>query len=165
MKFTTKLAALVIGLSLGAAPAFALDGDSPGTTTEAIETTTTSSQPSGIPPVTTGQPTTIPPVTTGQPTTIPPGYGPTNNPGSSHLPPGQARALGRIECQEFKRNFADNKSQFGRCIADVAKAILTGISPVETCANLNRKRQEGERRSDFSACVAAAAQALRQSGA
>jgi hypothetical protein len=154
MKFSTKLAALVIGFGLAAAPAFALDGvDDPVTTTVTTDTTATTLQP------------TVTQTPQGPPAATPPGYGPTDNPGSSHMPPAHARALGRVECQEWKRNFAENKSQFGRCIADVAKTLLTGISPRQTCANLSRTRQQSERRSDFSACVAAAAQALRQSGA
>ena len=157
MKFSTKLAAVVIGFGLAAAPAFALDGGGPpGTTADTTATDTTATT------VTTLQPSVTP---QGPPATIPPGYGPTNNPGSSHTPPSWARALGRKECQQFKLNFSENKSQFGRCIADVAKTLLTGVDAQQTCANLSRKRQEGERRSDFNACVLSAARALRQAGA
>ncbi len=81
---------------------------------------------------------------------------------SQHLSAGAARALGREECQEFKMNFGDNRSQFGKCIADVAKALHGAAAPGRACANMNRKPEEGEHRSDFSACVAAAAQALKE---
>jgi hypothetical protein len=81
---------------------------------------------------------------------------------SQHLSTGAARALGREECQEFKTNFGDNRSQFGKCIADVAKVLHGAAAPGRACDNMNRKSEEGEHRSDFSACVAAAAQALKE---
>jgi hypothetical protein len=99
----------------------------------------------------------------GAPEGVAPTYNGTENPGAAHrLTAGEARALGREECQEWKTNFRDNKSQFGRCIADVAKALHGAAAPGRACANMNRKPEEGEHRSDFSACVAAAAQALRE---
>ncbi|HEX6229078.1 MAG TPA: penicillin acylase family protein, partial [Solirubrobacterales bacterium] len=82
-----------------------------------------------------------------------------------HVPNGrEARALGRKECREFKQNFGQSRSQFGRCIAAVAMALRTNASPREACAKrrFKRRRQRGERRSDFSACVIAAARALRE---
>jgi hypothetical protein len=156
MKFSTKLAALVIGFGLAAAPAFALDGtDDPGTTTDTTATDTTAT----LQPTVTQTPQ-------GPPTTIPPAYGPTDNPGSSHQPPPNARALGRIECQEFKRVFdAPPRNEFGKCIADLAKMIRLDLSPRQACSNMSRKRQEGESRSNFSACVLAGTRALSQIGA
>lgn len=71
----------------------------------------------------------------------------------------EARALGRKECQEFKTNFSDNKSQFGKCVAAVAKSLRqAGVSAREACGDsgLSKKPAEGEKRSDFSACVVAA---------
>ena len=110
--------------------------------------------------VTTGPPEGIP---HGAPEGIAPSYSGTENPGSAHrLSAGEARAVGRESCQEWKTNFGDNKSQFGRCIADVAKALHGSAAPGRACADMNRKPDENEHRSDFSACVAAAAQALRE---
>ena len=102
-----------------------------------------------------------------RPADVPPDYGATNHPGydgtdNPRLSREEARALGRKECQEFKANFSENKSQFGRCIADVARSLRTDASPREACQGQNRKPEEGERRSDFSACVAAAARAQRE---
>ncbi len=84
-----------------------------------------------------------------------------DNPGTSHVTRHEARAIGRDECAEFKTNFAENTSQFGRCIAAVAMALRHDISPNQSCEGLNRKPAEGEHRSDFSACVEAAAHALK----
>jgi hypothetical protein len=81
---------------------------------------------------------------------------------SQPLSAGAARTIGREECQEFKKNFGDNRSQFGKCIADVAGALHGAAAPGRACADMNRKPEEGEHRSDFSACVAAAAQALKE---
>lgn len=159
-----KLAILVAGLSLVAAP-LALAG---------------TEHPEGVPPAETppegvpvGSEGTAPPegvtpgppagVQQGTPEGLAPTYSGTENPGVAHrLTAGEAHALGREQCQEWKTNFRDNKSQFGRCIADVAKALHGAAAPGRACANLNRKPEEGEHRSDFSACVAAAAQALRE---
>lgn len=85
--------------------------------------------------------------------------------GVSHQPDNhEARALGRDECQEFKQNFGENKSQFGRCIAAVAMALRSGVSPSGACATnqMSHHRQRGARRSDFSACVVSARRALRE---
>jgi hypothetical protein len=99
----------------------------------------------------------------GSPKGLTPAYNSTENPGAAHrLTADEARALGREECQEWKTNFGDNKSQFGRCIADVAKALHGAAAPREACSNLSRKPDENEHRSDFSACVAAAGQALKE---
>ncbi|MDQ2675365.1 MAG: hypothetical protein M3Y34_01020 [Actinomycetota bacterium] len=70
----------------------------------------------------------------------------------------EARAIGRDECGEFKQNFSENRQQFGECVAAVAKVVRTDKTPRQACraADLSRKPAEGEKRSDFSACVAAA---------
>jgi hypothetical protein len=44
----------------------------------------------------------------------------------------------------------------------VAKALHGAAAPGRACAGMNRKPEEGEHRSDFSACVAAAGQALKE---
>jgi hypothetical protein len=76
----------------------------------------------------------------------------------------EARALGRKECQEFKTNFSENKSQFGKCIAAVAKSLRDengNVSARKACraSGLSHKHAKGEKRSDFSACVKAAKKA------
>jgi len=110
--------------------------------------------------VTTGPPEGVP---HGAPAGVAPANSGTENPGAAHrLSAGEARALGREECQEWKMNFGDNKSQFGKCIADLAKALHGSAAPGRACADMSRKPDENEHRSDFSACVAAAAQALRE---
>ena len=100
------------------------------------------------------------------PETTPPGYSATDNPGAAHVPTQEeARALGREECQEFKANFGENKSQFGKCVAASAKVLRRdNVTPREACGDqeLSRKPAEGEQRSDFSACVEAAARALKE---
>jgi hypothetical protein len=146
--------------------------------------------PEGVPPtappegVEQGPPEEVPPegVPVGPPAETPPAGVPVGSEGTAPpegvpvgppagiesaraqtLTTGQAHALGREQCQEWKTNFRDNRSQFGRCIADVAKALHGQASPREACANMSRKPDENEHRSDFSACVVAAAQALRES--
>jgi hypothetical protein len=94
-----------------------------------------------------------------------PGYDGTHNPGISSNPgvsQTDAVALGRDYCGDFKQNFRDNKSQFGQCIAAVAKTLRFEFSPQAACQNLNRKPTGNERRSDFRACVIAAAKAKSQ---
>ena len=131
MTFRAKTASLTAALSLMAAPAFAVDGSN---------NPGSSFIPEGTPP----------------------SYSGTENPGTEHRPSRpEARAIGRDECQEFKANFKENKSQFGKCVAAVAKSLRQGTNPRQACEGMNRKPQEGERRSDFSACVAAAARAQR----
>jgi uncharacterized protein YcfJ len=101
----------------------------------------------------------------GPPATTPPGYNASSNPGSTHVPTNdQARALGRKECQEFKLNFGDNKSQFGKCVSAAAQAIHTDQTPRQTCnqQGLSHKPQGDEHRSDFSSCVIAGARAQRE---
>ena len=135
MTFRARTATLAAALSLMAAPALAFDGSN---------NPGSSFAPEGVPPA----------------------YSGTDNPGIDRgLSRTEARALGRDECQEFKTNFSENRSQFGKCIAAVAKALRQGTNPRQACEGLNRKPQEGERRSDFSACVEAAARALRDQNA
>lgn len=109
----------------------------------------------------------------------------TSNPGAEHRPDGtpgagarpdgagqqgaanrptrrEARALGREQCREFRTNFRENRSAFGRCVAAVARALRSDVSPGRACRTQNRRREAGQRRSDFSACVRAAAHALRE---
>ena len=76
----------------------------------------------------------------------------------------EARGLGRTACAEFKRNFADNRSQFGKCISAAARVVRTHKRPGRTCneAGLSHRKTGDERRSDFSACVIAAAHAEEQ---
>jgi hypothetical protein len=143
-------------------------------------------QPEGVPPegVPAGQPEGVPPegvppgppegvpsgppegVPSGPPEGVPPSYSGTENPGVPHRHSADSsastRSLAREQCQEFKQNFRDNKSQFGKCIADLAKALHGSAAPGRACSDMSRKPDENEHRSDFSACVAAAAQALRE---
>ena len=80
------------------------------------------------------------------------------NPGSDNTSRAEAWAIGRDECGEFKQNFGDNRQQFGECVSAVAKTLRTDKTPRQACraADLSKKPAEGEKRSDFSACVAAA---------
>ena len=91
----------------------------------------------------------------------------TDNPGADNKEAGadnglgreEARAIGREECSEFKTNFGENKSQFGKCVSAVAKSLRQeGVSAREACrdSGLSRKPADNETRSDFSACVRAA---------
>jgi hypothetical protein len=129
-----------------------------------------SGQPEGVPPegVPPGPPEGLPPgppegLPAGPPEGVPPSYSGTENPGVPHRPSAaSARSLAREQCQEFKQNFGDNKSQFGKCIADLAKALHGSAAPGRACSDMSRKPDENEHRSDFSACVAAAAQALKE---
>jgi hypothetical protein len=179
-----KFASLAAALSLFAVP-FALagtpEGVPPGYSGEENPGSEYSpegvplGQPEGVPPeetppagVPVGQEGTAPPegVTTGPPEGVPPSYSGTENPGVPHRHSADSaattRSLAREQCQEFKQNFRDNKSQFGRCIADLAKALHGSAAPGRACSDMSRKPDENEHRSDFSACVAAAAQALKQ---
>lgn len=94
----------------------------------------------------------------GSPEDVPPDYGSESNPGSDNVTREEARAIGRDECGEFKQNFGENRQQFGECVSAVAKVVRTETTPRQACraADLSKKPAEGEKRSDFSACVAAA---------
>jgi hypothetical protein len=168
MALTAKTAAIAAALTLTAAPAFAIDGtDNPGTSYQQTY------QPSGTPDQTSN------PGTSHQPAGTPtqgdtPGtshqdgapYSGDNNPGTTQQPPtpSQARALGRNSCAEFKTNFKQNRSAFGKCIAAVAKALRNdNASAKAVCdaSNLTRKRLDGQKRSDFKACALAVAKARK----
>src|SRR3712207_1713072 len=88
------------------------------------------------------------------------------NRGQADAPPSldQAQAAARAACQAFKANFADNREQFGRCVAAGVRVRRTRITPHQACGDLglSRKRQPGQRRSDFNACVVAAAHGTRE---
>ena len=86
------------------------------------------------------------------------GTAPQANPGSDNYSRAEARGIGRDECGDFKRNFSENRKQFGECVRAVAKTLRTDRTPRQACraADLSKKPAEGEKRSDFSACVAAA---------
>ena len=142
MNARAKTATITAGLALMAAPAFAAG-----------------QQPASTPP---GYNAGDNPGIANQPTSTPPGYNGQNNPGSSHAPTrAEARALGRSECQEFKTNFKENRSAFGRCIAAVASALRSDATPAQACKDkrLSRTRHDGQSRSDFRACVLAASRA------
>lgn len=183
-----KLASLVAALGLVAAP-LAIAGSETGAehTPEGVppsyngsENPGTERAPEGVP---LGPPAETPPpgVPVGSEGTAPPvgvapgppagvelgspqGLTPTSSgsedAGGSRAAAAEARALGREECQEFKTNFGDNRSQFGKCIAAVARTVRSSTAPGRACAGMNRKPEEGERRSDFRVCVVAAARAL-----
>ena len=87
----------------------------------------------------------------------------TDNPSNDRPTRDEARAIGTKECQEFKANFGENKSQFGKCVSASVKTLRTATTPRQACRqqDLARKPAEGERRSDFSACVEAAGRAQR----
>jgi hypothetical protein len=184
-----KFASLAAALSLFAVP-FALAGTPEGVPPEGVPLGqpegvppegVPSGQPEGVPPegVPPGPPEGLPSgppeglpsgppegLPSGPPEGVPPSYSGTENPGVPHRHSADSaastRSLAREQCQEFKQNFGDNKSQFGRCIADLAKALHGSAAPGRACSDMSRKPDENEQRSDFSACVAAAAQALKQ---
>jgi hypothetical protein len=166
MSMTAKAGVVAAALMLCATPAFALDGsNNPGTSYQQAN------QPAGTPdqtsnPGTTQQPSGTPTQTDNPGTPYQQGapYSGDNNPGTSHVPPtpSQARALGRTNCAEFKTNFKQNRSAFGKCIAAVAKALRNDSASAKSvcgAANLTRHRLDGQKRSDFKACVLAVAKA------
>jgi hypothetical protein len=149
-----KLILLLAALALAAVPALALGN--PGS----------SHVPSG---------TTGPPSGTTGPDNAQHGTSGAQGPSDDHpsggppsdVPPSQARALGKTQCQQFKTDFKNNKSAFGKCISAVAKG-LESSSPTKatfksTCdkAGLSHKRAKGKKHSPYGACVAAGARALR----
>ena len=91
-----------------------------------------------------------------------------DNPGKTQgLGREEARALGREECQEFKANFKENRSAFGKCVAAVAKTLRDeNESARSACdaANLSHERRDGQKRSDFKACVLASKRAQEEAG-
>jgi hypothetical protein len=158
MKTFVRTVSIFAALALAAAPAVALDN--PG-----------SDHSSGTPGAT-HVPSTVPPSGTTGPGNSEHGtsgpQGPPDNAGGapSDVPPSQARALGRTECQKLKSNFADNKSAFGKCIAAVAKGLQSDTPTKATfqaaCkkAGLSHKKAKGQKRSPYAACVVAGARAL-----
>jgi len=89
-----------------------------------------------------------------------------DNPGDTHgLGREEARALGRDECGEFKENFKENRSAFGKCVSAVAKTLRDESESARSAcnaANLSHDRRDGEARSDFKACVLASKQAQHE---
>ena len=104
---------------------------------------------------------------------------PAGVPGASHAPPGagagagsgaanlptleQARAAAARQCRAFAASFA-SPEQFGRCVAAGTRVRRSRITPHQACSGLglSRKRQPGQRRSAFNACVVAAAHGTRE---
>jgi hypothetical protein len=105
---------------------------------------------------------------------------PAHVPGASHAPAGagagagtgsanaptleQARAAAAQQCRQFEANFGDSPQQFGKCVAAGTRARRSRITPHQACSGLglSRKREPGQRRSDFNACVVAAAHGTRE---
>jgi hypothetical protein len=148
MKTLVRTVSILAALALAAAPAVALDNPGsdhgpPAGTTGPSNAHHGTSGPQG-PPENAG-----PPSDTGQP---------------SDVPPSQARALGKTECQKLKSSFGDNKSAFGKCIAAVAKGLQSDTPTKATfksaCKGLSHKKAKGQKHSPFSACVIAGARAL-----
>ena len=89
------------------------------------------------------------------------------DPGPNAGLPAKARAYG-YNCREQSRNRSDaavgtKGTPFSQCVTAMAK-LATGAteSPRKACADLSRKRIEGERGTPFSACVTAGAKLLRE---
>jgi hypothetical protein len=158
VKLIARIALSMSALALVAAPAFAIDNPGSG---HSSGTPGASHVPGTVPPSgTTGAqhaPSSVPPSN--------PGQGPQGGP-PSDVPPSQAKALGKTECQKLKTNFGDNRSAFGKCIAAVAQGLQTSDPTKATferaCRNagLSHKKAKGKKRSPFSACVEAGAKAL-----
>ena len=108
----------------------------------------------------------------GPPAGFPGGH---NNPGNPHNPVinqgvaqaptvAQDRAAARAQCLRFRENFAGNPDQLSRCAEAGLRVRRSRITPHQACGDLNlsHKRQPGEKRSDFNACVVAAAHGARE---
>jgi hypothetical protein len=159
MRTLVRTGLIFAALALAAAPAVALDN--PGSD-HSSGTPGASHVPSTVPPSGTTGPSNSQHGTSGP-------QGPPDNAGGgapSDVPPSQARALGRTECQSLKSSFGKNKSAFGKCIAAVAKGLQndtpTKATFKATCDNagLSHKKKKGQKHSPFSACVLAGARAL-----
>ena len=103
---------------------------------------------------------------------------PAGVPGASHVPPHaaggpgsgpaptleEARAAATRQCQRFAANFSDSAPQMRRCVAAGMRVRRSRITPHQACSGLglSRKRAPGEPRSDFNACVVAAAHGTRE---
>jgi hypothetical protein len=159
LKAVVRTVLIFAAFALAAAPAVALDN--PGSD-HSSGTPGASHVPSTVPPSGTTGPSNSEHGTSGP-------QGPPDNAGGgppSDVPPSQARALGKTECQKLKSNFGDNKSAFGKCIAAVAKGLQNDKPTKATfkaaCdkAGLSHKKKKGQKHSPFSACVIAGAHAL-----
>jgi O-acetyl-ADP-ribose deacetylase (regulator of RNase III) len=73
-----------------------------------------------------------------------------------------ARAIGKEQCQEYKENFKENRSDFGKCVSAAATTARNGTNPAKSCQGLSKKKTEGQEKTDFAACVKAAAQAEKE---
>lgn len=158
----SKTAALATGVALIAVPAVAsAAGQQPTSTPPGYNGSSnpgTQYQPASTPPSYDGSNN---PGAENQPA---PNYDGSNNPGTAHVPTNsQARALGVKECQQYKTNFKSNRSAFGRCISAVAMSLRSDKTPAQACKDkrLSRTRHDGQARSDFKACVLAAAKAQK----
>ena len=72
----------------------------------------------------------------------------------------EAKKIAKAECEQFKDNFVEH-SDFGKCVSAAVKTVKSGTNPAKSCAGLSKKKAEGQKKSDYSACVKAAAQAKK----
>lgn len=72
----------------------------------------------------------------------------------------EAKKIAKAECAQFKDNFVEH-SDFGQCVSAAVKAVRSGTNPAKSCAGLSKKKAEGQKKSDYSACVKAAAHAKK----
>ena len=75
----------------------------------------------------------------------------------------EAKKIAKAECEQFKDNFVEH-SDFGQCVAAGVKAVKSGTNPAKSCAGLSKKKADGQKKSDYAACVKAAAQAKKAAG-
>jgi hypothetical protein len=75
----------------------------------------------------------------------------------------QARAAAARHCRESAASF-DSPQQFGKCVAAGVQVRRSRITPRQACSGLglSRKREPGQPRSAFNACVVAAAHGTRE---
>lgn len=156
MRIKTSIAALTAGVALVAVPAYGA-GEQPSTTPPGYDGTTN-------------------PGTTYEPTSVPPSYDGTTNPGTTQVQtnagandtnePTNPHALAVQQCAQYKTNFKENRSAFGRCVAAVQTTLKGTSSPSQACRSkrLSKTRHDGQARSDYRACVLAATKALHVSG-
>lgn len=81
--------------------------------------------------------------------------------GADGVSKAEAKKIAKAECNQFKDNFVRH-SDFGQCVAAGVKAVKSGTNPAKTCAGLSKKKAEGQKKSDYSACVKAAAHAKKE---
>jgi hypothetical protein len=162
MRTFARTVGLFAVLALSAAPALALDN--PGSN-HSSGTPGASQVPATVPPSGTTGPSNSQHGTSGPQGSQNEGQG--NGGPPSDVPPSQAKALGKTQCQKLKTAFADNKSAFGKCISAIAKG-LESSSPTKatfekTCrqAGLSHKKAKGQKHSPWGACVLAGAKALK----